>query len=188
VARKTESRGEKIARLALREYGKGTALPKTRKVIAKALGEDPSGVGLLGTVDPIYYRRAGETNPLPATAAKSARGLAVAVRRRRDGADKATPVAGTPSGLGLVRWETVAASASVAVGRRVSVSDAKALYAKGGGTLAESYAGRGTRVAAPASYAANAKRPAEVAVETAKRSKASASAKRSRAKRSPKAA
>jgi hypothetical protein len=147
VGRKTETRSEKIARLARAEFEKGTALPAARRSIAKRLGEPKDGTTLLGTVDPVYFRLAGLANPLPETAAKSARSLAVAIRKRRD------------SG---VRWETVAASAEATLGRRVSVAEAKGLYSKGGGDLESSYAGRGTRIAAPKTYAAP-----EVATEAA---------------------
>ncbi len=130
--KKNENRGEKIRALATTEYEKGTPLPEARRIVAKKLGGAPSLY--LGTVDPVYFRLAGLVNPLPATASKSARSLAVAIRKRRD------------SG---VRWETVAASAEATLDRRVSVAEAKALYAKGGGDLDSSYVGRGTRIAAP---------------------------------------
>jgi hypothetical protein len=136
VGTSNEDRGAKIRKLAEAEYRKGTTLPNARRVAAKKLGGTASLY--LGTVDPVYFRLAGLDTPLPATAAKSARGLATAIRKRRD------------SG---VRWETVAASAEATLGRKVSVSEAKLLYAKGGGDLDSSYAGRGTRVAAPKTYA-----------------------------------
>lgn len=136
MGRKTETRGEKILRLATIEFEKGTTLPDARRAVAKKLGGTASLY--LGTVDPVYFRLAGLANPLPASAAKSPRGLAVAIRKRRD--------------VG-VRWETVAASAEAAIGRKVSVPEAKLLYSKGGGDLDTSYAGRGTRVGAPGTYA-----------------------------------
>lgn len=131
-----ETRGEKIRKLATAEYEKGTTLPDARRIVAKKLGGTASLY--LGTVDPVYFRLAGLANPLPAAAAKSARSLATNVRKRRDAG---------------VRWETVAASAEATLGRKVSVSEAKLLYAKGGGDLDVSYVGRGTRVAAPGTYA-----------------------------------
>lgn len=136
MGRSNEDRGTKIRRLATAEYEKGTTLPDARRAVAKKIGETASA--LYGTVDPVYFRLAGLADPLPATAAKSARSLATAVRKRRDAG---------------VRWETVAASAEATLGRRVSETEAKALYAKGGGDLDASYAGRGTRVAAPKTYA-----------------------------------
>lgn len=131
-----EDRGKKIRTLATKLYRDGKSLPDARRAVAKKLGGTASLY--LGTVDPVYFRLAGLDSPLPATAAKSARGLATAIRKRRD------------SG---VRWETVAASAEATIGRKVSVAEAKTLYAKGGGDLDSSYAGRGTRVGAPTTYA-----------------------------------
>lgn len=131
-----ETRGEKIRRIASDEYAKGTTLPDARRAAAKKLGG--TAASYLGTVDPVYFRLAGLADPLPASAAKSARSLAVAIRKRRDAG---------------VRWETVAASAEATLGRKVSTVETKALYAKGGGDLDSSYAGRGTRVAAPKTYA-----------------------------------
>lgn len=134
--RKNESRADGIARIATALYAKGSTLPDARRAVAKELGGLPSLY--LGTVDPIYFRLAGLATPLPASAKKSPSALASAVRVRRD------------SG---VRWETVAASAEATIGRRVSVAEAKTLYAKTGADLDSSYVGRGTRVAAPATYA-----------------------------------
>lgn len=133
-------RSEKIRKTVETEYGKGTPLPAVRKLLAKKLGGDASLY--LGTADPIYYRLAGLATPLEVAPAKTEKGaaanLAKAIRKRRD------------SG---VRWETVAASAEATLGRRVSVAETKRLYAKGGGDLDASYAGRGTRVGAPKTYA-----------------------------------
>ena len=136
-----EARRAKIAAVVAREYAKGTALPAVRKILAKTLGGDPSLY--LGTADPVYYRLAGLARPLSDAKgkplAKTAKPAAIraAVRRRRDEG---------------VRWETLAASAEATLGRKVSVPEAKALYAKAGGDLDASYAGRGTRVGAPATY------------------------------------
>lgn len=140
--KKNESRADYLRRAVATLYGKGVALPATRKSIAVSLGEAPSGTSLLGTVDPIYYRLVGLASPV-AIAGKTpkarATSLGKAVRSRRD------------SG---VRWEVLAASIEAAVGTRVSIPVAKALYADAGGDLAASYVGRGTRVAAPKTYAA----------------------------------
>jgi hypothetical protein len=129
------TRGGKIRAALAREFGKGTPLPAARRAVAKKIGETPSA---LLSFDGVYFVLAGYADPLPASAAKSARSLASAVRKRRDAG---------------VRWETVAASASETLGRVVSVREAKTLYAKGGGDLDASYAGRGTRVGAPKTYA-----------------------------------
>lgn len=142
-----EARAARIAATVAKEFGKGTSLAETRKVLAK----DPTlGAGeasrFLGTADPIYYRLAGLAAPLvlakgakPETADGTASAaLAKAVRVRRDAG---------------VRWETLAASIEATIGRRVSVPEARRLYEKGKGDLSSSYAGRGTRRGAPATYA-----------------------------------
>lgn len=145
-----EARRAKIAAIVTREYRKGTALSTVRKTLAATLGGDPTLY--LGTADPIYYRLAGLDAPLldgkgkPLAADAKVGVLRSAVRRRRD--------------LG-VRWETLAASIEATIGRKVSTPEAKALYAKAGGDLDASYAGRGTRVGAPSTY-----EDASVAVET----------------------
>jgi hypothetical protein len=99
---------------------------RAKREIAAKVGRPVEGI-----VDPVYFRENGLANPIEA---KSAKGLASALRKRRDG------------GGTLGRWESVAASAAV------SVAVAKALYSKGGGDLDSSYTGRGTRVGAPKTY------------------------------------
>ena len=140
--RKSETRGDYLSRATGALYAAGTSLPATRKAIALALGETADGTGLLGTVDPIYYRLSGLSSPLPLsgkTAKARATSLAKnAAKRRGEGA----------------RWEVLAGSIEAAIGRRVSVREAKALAASGGTDLAASYVGRGTRVGAPATYRA----------------------------------
>jgi hypothetical protein len=116
----------------------GTApiLPASaKKAAAKKTGLPLSRLASL--VDPVYFAENGKANPLPASAAKSARSLASAVRKRRDG------------GGTLGRWETVRASAEATLGRPISEASVRALYAKAGGDLEASYVGRGTRAAAP---------------------------------------
>lgn len=150
-----EARRTKIGETVAKLYAKGTSLPEIRKALAKALGGTASLY--LGTADPVYYRLVGLDSPLvdgkgkrlPATASASV--LRSAVRRRRD--------------LG-VRWDVLAASIEATIGRRVSNPEAKALYAKAGGDLEASYAGRGTRVAAPATYADPALAPEAVGSAT----------------------
>jgi hypothetical protein len=141
VAKKTlspEARREAIRATVEVEYEKGTALPAVRRILAETLGGDADLY--LGTADPVYYRLAGLANPLsdpkgsPLSATPSAVSLRTAVRRRRDAG---------------VRWETLAASTEATLGRPVSVREAKALYAKGGGDREASYVGRGTRRGAP---------------------------------------
>lgn len=137
-----ELRRERIAVLVGTEFAKGTALPAIRKALAAKLGGTASLY--LGTADPVYYRLSGlaapltdgKGKPLPSTASPAV--LRSAVRRRRD------------SG---VRWSVLAASVEATVGRRVSETETKALYEKAGGDLDSSYAGRGTRIGAPATYA-----------------------------------
>lgn len=123
------------------ETGDGPFLPgKAKADLAKRLGVPVSR--LASSFDPVYFAENGRLSPLPTPKGKTEAGrlssLARSVRKRRD-------AAGT-----LGRWESVAASASVAIGRRVTTAEAKARYAKGKGDLATSYVGRGTRKAVPA--------------------------------------
>ena len=83
-----------------------------------------------------FYRRNGEANPLALPKRRTEVTLAKAVLKRRN------------SGGNLARWETLAASASAALGRPISETAIRALYEKAGGNLAESYTGRGTRAGA----------------------------------------
>lgn len=141
-----EARAARIAATVEAEFAKGTTLPETRRKLAAdpKLGGAPSLY--LGTADPIYYRLAGTARPL--SLAKGAKAetkdggassaLATAVRKRRDEG---------------VRWETLAASTAVLLGRPVSVPEARRLYEKGKGDLSSSYVGKGTRRGAPATYA-----------------------------------
>lgn len=89
------------------------------------------------SVDPVYFAENGRANPIPLPAKATPRSTATAVRKRRD------------AGTTLGRWESVAASLAASLGRPVSESAVRSLYAKGGGNLAASYVGRGTRKAAP---------------------------------------
>ena len=92
---------------------------------------------LVPVVAAVYYEENGSRAPLPKSAAKGGAALARAIRSRRD------------AGGRLGRWEVVAASAAATLGRPVSVAAVRALYEKGGGDLALSYTGRGTRAGAP---------------------------------------
>lgn len=138
-----EDRTARIAKIVGAEFEKGTALPAVRKLLAKKLGGAPSLY--LGTADPVYYRLAGLARPIAlpkGSKAETADGkpsaaLASAVRARRDEG---------------VRWETLAASTEALLGRKVSISETKTLYARKG-DLDASYTGRGTRVGAPKTYA-----------------------------------
>lgn len=133
----------KVKSALAKEFAKGTPLPDARRAVEKKYG---LAAGYALSFDRIYFVAIGLANPLAGIDGDSPRRkVATAVRRRRDGKDGATvPNAGATKGLGLVRWETVAASASAALGRPVSVRDARTLYGE-----KESYAGKGTRVAAP---------------------------------------
>lgn len=134
----------KIRAALAREFAKGTPLPDARRAVEKKLGL-ASGASI--SFDSVYFVAIGEANPLPLDGDAPRSKVASAIRRRRDGKDGASvPNEGATKGLGLVRWETVAASASAALGRKVSVRDARTLYGE-----KESYAGKGTRVAAPSS-------------------------------------
>ena len=125
----------------------GTSLPKIRAAFAAVAGENPRDV--LGFVDPRYYRALGLSNPLPAPPAATpyakkdgtpSASLARAVRVRRDSA----------KGTSLARWDTLRATVEATVGVRPSDTELRALYARGGGDLETSYAGRGTKIAVPA--------------------------------------
>lgn len=113
----------------------GLSPAKAVKLVSEEAGRDA-----LSIVSLVYFRENGRRNPLPATAAKTTRSLRVAVRNRRD------------AGGTLGRWETVAASAEATLGRPVSEKEAKAIYSAVA-DLDASYTGRGTRVAAPKTYA-----------------------------------
>ncbi len=101
------------------------------------------GVGTDRVASPVaatYYRENGTRNPLPVKADAGKGALVSAVRKRRD-----YPGVGSDGRATLGRWETVAASAAAALGRRVSVSAVRDLY----GADRESYVGRGTLAGAP---------------------------------------
>lgn len=177
--RKNETRTEAIRRFAVSLYDRATKLPEARRKIAAALGESPATV--ISITDATYYRTLGERNPLPASANRGPAALAAAVRKRRDGSDRAKLAEGTPPGLAgsLRRWDTLAASATAATGTKVSRADVEALYVRAGGDPEASYTGRGTRLGARKTYGANAATPAEVAVAKPKgRAKPSAAPKR----------
>lgn len=89
----------------------------------------------------VYFAANGRANPLPASAAKSRRSLAIALRNRRN------------AGGTLARRETLAASAEATTGRRYSKAEIEKLLEAGGVDLAASYTGRGTRAAAPKTLA-----------------------------------
>lgn len=142
MAAKKIATTESIRKALLGEYVKGTPLPDARRAVEKRLGLAP---GRAISFDRVYFVAIGETNPLPLSPDSKRGAIATAIRRRRDGKDGASvPNEGATKGLGLRRWETVAASASVALGRKVSVRDAASLYGE-----KESYVGKGTRAAAP---------------------------------------
>jgi hypothetical protein len=121
-AKELASYGDDAPNALLPALAKRTGLPISR---------------LASLVDPVYFRENGLRNPLPLPASRTPRSLAVAIRKRRD------------AGGTLGRYETLAASASAALGRPVSEAAVRALYAKGGGDPDASYTGRGTRVGAP---------------------------------------
>lgn len=140
-------RKEKIERLVSSEFAKGTPLPAIRRLAAKKIGGTPDLY--LGTVDPVYYRLLGASEPLvrangdPLLDAKGKATTSTvrsSVRRRRD------------AGGRLGRWNVLASSLSAALGRKVSEPETKRLYSAAGGDLDASYTGRGTRVGAPATY------------------------------------
>lgn len=132
----------KIKAALAKEYGKGTPLPDARRAVEKRLG---LAAGATIGFDRIYFEAIGRDNPLAVSPDATKATIRSAVRKRRDGKDGATvPNSGATKGLGLRRWETVAAAASVALGRKVSVREVSDLYGE-----KETYIGKGTRAAAP---------------------------------------
>jgi hypothetical protein len=110
---------------AEREYAAGTPLPEAiRKIDARA--KRPT----IGIVSPVYWRLLGAESPIPGKS-ETARNNALAKRRK--------------SG---VRFEVLAASLAVSVGRAVSVAEVKNRLAKSGLDSDRSYVGRGTRKSA----------------------------------------
>lgn len=143
------SETEKIRLALAKEYGKDVPLPDARRAVEKKLGLAP---GRTVSFDSVYFVAIGRENPLPLGPDSSVAEIRAAVRKRRDGKDGASvPNAGRTKGLGLRRWETVAAAAEEALGRSFSVSEASRIY----GTK-ESYVGRGTRAGAPGTRKENA--------------------------------
>jgi hypothetical protein len=93
---------------------------------------------LVPVVAAVYYEENGKRAPLSFSRGKATpAAVRSAVRKRRD------------AGGRLGRWEVVAVSLGVAIGRPVSVATVRALYSDAGGNLDESYTGRGTRAGAP---------------------------------------
>jgi hypothetical protein len=130
-------------------FAKGIALPDARRAAEKKLG---LRAGYALSYDRVYFVAIGAANPIPGLSPDSSKSeIRSAVRKRRDGKDGASvPNSGATKGLGLRRWETVAASVEAAIGRSFSVKDAKDLYGD-----RESYVGKGTRAAAPSTRAAD---------------------------------
>jgi hypothetical protein len=117
---------------------------KTTAALAAKYGV-PSGP-LVGLVAEVYYAGNGREFPILPKKTRAGRvtelGLAKAVRERRDARGR------------LGRWDVI--RYAVAAGRgdspdaRPTDSAVRELYAKGGGDLATSYTGRGTRAGVPA--------------------------------------
>jgi hypothetical protein len=91
---------------------------------------------LVPVVAAVYYEENGKRSPV---SAKTPKGIATAIRKRRD------------AGGRLARWEVLASSLAAGETPRDSypVVAIRAIYENAGGDLAASYTGRGTRVAAP---------------------------------------
>ena len=141
VAAKTTAYLRALAVLAYREDegNEDVSYPyspaRATSAIAEATGIPRAR--LVALVAGVYYVENGTRSPLSLPANATPKSLASAIRKARD------------AGGRLSRWEVLAVRASVALGRPVSEPAVRALYAKGGGDLAASYVGRGTRVAAP---------------------------------------
>jgi hypothetical protein len=130
------------------EYAKDVPLPDARRNVEARFG---LAKGATLAYDDEYFALVGREFPLkgirpgskPAT-------VALAVLRRRLALDGAKlPKGGRFAGRSLVRWEAVAASLSESLGKGVSVREVAAIFATAPDAPKESYAGRGTRIAAP---------------------------------------
>lgn len=133
-------------KLALAEYAReakkdpnavalGLSPAAATKKIAEKYGRTSASVAPVVAL--VFFRENGRRNPLPLPKTRNAKTLASAVRKRRD------------AGGTLGRWETLAASLAESLGRPVSESAVRSLYAKSGADPLASYVGRGTRVSAP---------------------------------------
>ena len=117
------------------------------RILATKYGGGTSRVA--SPVARVYYAENGRRNPLDIDASATPSSVRRAIVRRRD-----YPLLADGSGASadgnatLGRWETVAASVAAALGTRYSVAAAKDAYARATGG-AETYAGRGTKAAAP---------------------------------------
>ena len=117
------------------------------RTLAETYGGGTSRVA--SPVARVYYAENGRRNPLDIEASATPSSVRRAIVRRRD-----YPLLADGSGASadgnatLGRWETVAASVAAALGTRYSVAAAKDAYARATGG-AETYAGRGTKAAAP---------------------------------------
>jgi hypothetical protein len=119
---------------AAKEYAKGTPLPEAiRRIDNRA--KRPT----IALVSPVYWRLAGESDPIPG---KNDRARNAALRKRRN--------AGT-------RFEVLAASLAVALGRSVAKAEVLDRLRKAGLDPDASYTGRGTRKS-PAGEAARVER------------------------------
>jgi len=133
---------DKVRGSLARSFAAGLSLPDARRKSEKAYGL-PAGYAL--SFDRVYFEAIGRAYPLALSSESSKAEIRSAVRKARDGKDgRSVPNAGATKGLGLRRWETVAASASEALGRKFSVADAHRSYGE-----RETYVGKGTRAAAP---------------------------------------
>lgn len=133
----------KIRAALAKAYASNLALPAARRKVEKSLG---LASGATIGFDSVYFALVGSEYPLDGISPDSPKGkVATAVRKRRDGRDGLSlPNEPRYAGRSLRRWEAVAAAATVSLGRKVSVSDARALYG-----AKESYVGRGTKAGAP---------------------------------------
>jgi hypothetical protein len=121
-----------------KQYAKNVPLPDARRNVEKALNIE---AGKALAHDKVYFVLIGEANPIEFPSQPTKAQINRAVKARRDGKDGASvPNSGNTKGMSLLRWETVAASASVGLGRKVSVKEAREMYGK-----KPSYTGRGTR-------------------------------------------
>lgn len=130
---------KKAARAAYRAEAKKSPGEPLSPASATKVAAKKSGIPasrLVPVVAAIYYEENGKLAPISGKGAA----LAKKIRARRD------------AGGRMGRWEVIAASLVAGENGRDAwpISAVRALYEKGGGDLATSYTGRGTRVGAPA--------------------------------------
>lgn len=127
------------------EYRKDKPLPDARRAVESKLG---LRVGETLSFDKVYFDLIAREFPILLPENPTLANIRSAVRKRRSGKDGTTvPATGRFRGLGILRWEALAASLSETLGKPVSVRTLREYY---GTDRDPGYAGKGTRAAVPA--------------------------------------